>query len=67
MNFILKNKFILLGIVIGAIGGSLYYYFAGCPNNACAITSKPLNSALYGAILGGLLFSMFQKEKSKTE
>jgi hypothetical protein len=29
------------------------------------ITSKPLNSTLYGAIMGALLFGMFKKERKK--
>jgi LytS/YehU family sensor histidine kinase len=53
----------LAGIITGAIGGYLYYYFIGCADGTCMITSRPLNSTLYGAVLGGLLFSMFQKEK----
>jgi LytS/YehU family sensor histidine kinase len=53
----------LVGIITGAIGGYLYYYFIGCADGTCMITSRPMNSTLYGAVLGGLLFSMFQKEK----
>jgi phage shock protein E len=67
MNFIVKNKLSVIGIVAGAIGGYLYYYYVGCANGTCAITSKPVNSTLYGAMLGVLFFNMFQKEKSKTE
>lgn len=67
MNFILKHKLALAGIIAGAIGGYLYYHFIGCASGSCAITSKPLNSTLYGAMMGGLLFSMFQKKKTKTE
>lgn len=67
MNFILKYKLIIIGLIAGAIGGYLYYHFVGCANGTCAITSKPLNSTLYGAMMGGLLLNMFQKEKSKTE
>jgi hypothetical protein len=29
------------------------------------ITSKPINSTLYGALMGSLLFGMFKKEKKK--
>lgn len=47
----------VLGILIGAICGYAYYHFIGCASATCAITSKPLNSTLYGAILGGLLFN----------
>lgn len=52
-----------IGIVIGLIAGYAYYYFVGCASGTCAITSKPLNSSLYGGLLGGLLFSLFVKEK----
>jgi hypothetical protein len=67
MNFILKYKLTIVGIVAGAIGGYLYYHSVGCSSGTCAITSKPLNSSLYGAMMGGLLFNIFQKEKSKTQ
>lgn len=67
MNFILKYKLSIIGVIAGAIGGYLYYHFVGCASGTCAITSKPLISTLYGAIMGGLLFNMFQKEKTKTQ
>lgn len=67
MNFILKHKLTIIGIIAGAIGGYLYYYFVGCASGTCAITSKPMNSTLYGAMMGGLLFKMFKNEKSKKE
>jgi len=67
MNFILKHKLILLGIIAGAIGGYLYYYFVGCAGGSCSITSKPLNSTIYGAVMGGLFLNIFQNEESKTK
>lgn len=63
MNFILKHKLTIIGIVAGAIGGFLYYYYVGCASGTCAITSKPINSTMYGAIMGGLFLNIFQKEK----
>ena len=48
----------VIGVVIGAIAGYLYYFYVGCASGTCAITSKPLNSTLYGAVMGGLLFNM---------
>lgn len=60
--FIKKYWLTAIGIIVGAVGGYLYYQFVGCVNGTCAITSKPLNSTLYGALIGGLLFSMFKKE-----
>ncbi len=63
MNFVLRNKLTLIGIVIGALGGFLYYYFVGCASGTCAITSKPLNSTLYGGLMGGLLMNIFKNDK----
>lgn len=61
MNFILKYKLIIVGVILGAIGGYLYYYFVGCASGTCAITSNPLNSTLYGTLMGCLLFNLFKK------
>ena len=63
MNFIAKHKFSLIGILIGAIGGYAYYHFVGCASGTCAISSKPINSTLYGGLMGGLLANIFKKEK----
>ncbi|MDE3185218.1 MAG: hypothetical protein KGM16_17540 [Bacteroidota bacterium] len=67
MNFISKNILAIIGIVAGAVGGYLYYHFVGCISGTCPITSKPLNSTIYGAIMGGLFFSLFKKEKINPE
>lgn len=64
MNFIIKHKLTIIGVIVGAIGGYLYYHFVGCTSGTCAITSKPLNSSLYGAMMGVLLFNTFKKGKS---
>lgn len=63
MNFIIENKNTILGILSGAVIGFLYYYYIGCASGTCAITSKPLNSSIYGAIMGGLFVNIFKKEK----
>ncbi len=55
-----------LGVIVGAIAGYLYYFYIGCTSGTCAITSKPLNSTLYGALMGGLVFNMFVKSPKKT-
>ena len=60
-SFILKNKLMLLGVLLGGIAGYLYYHFIGCVTGTCAITSKPLNSTVYFAVIGGLGFSMLKK------
>ena len=61
MGFLVKYKLTIIGIVVGAAAGYLYYYFVGCSGGTCTITSKPTNSTIYGAIMGGLLFNTFQK------
>lgn len=66
MHRIFTYRLTLLGIIAGGLAGFLYYYFVGCANGTCMITSRPLNSTLYGAILGGLLFNIFQKN-NKTD
>lgn len=58
-----KNKLSIIGAVIGAVGGLSYWKFIGCESGTCKITSSPLNSTLYFAILGALTLSMFKKEK----
>ncbi len=55
-----------IGIIIGAVSGYLYYFYVGCASGTCAITSKPLNSTLYGAVMGGLVFNMFIKSPKKS-
>lgn len=65
-KFINKNLKTIIGIAVGAISGFLYWKFVGCYTGSCAITSSPINSTIYGSILGGLTFSMFEKKK-KTE
>lgn len=60
-----KYLLTILGILLGAIFGYLYYYFVGCASGTCNITSKPLNSTLYGAMMGGLLFNIFEKKPKK--
>jgi hypothetical protein len=63
----MKRTYIItgLGIILGAIGGYLYYKQIGCVSGNCAITSKPLNSTLYGMIMGGLLFNLFVTAKKE--
>ncbi|MBS1687555.1 MAG: hypothetical protein JSS96_02435 [Bacteroidetes bacterium] len=63
MKSLLKYKLTILGAIIGAIAGYAYYHFVGCASGKCLITSRPLNSTAYGALMGGLLFSSFRSAK----
>lgn len=62
---IIKQKAVIIGALLGAIAGYSYYHFIGCVSGSCAITSQPINSTLYGALMGGLLVSSFRKEETK--
>ena len=62
-----QYRLVLLGVVIGALGGYLYWLFIGCSSGSCPITSSPLLSSLWGAVMGGLLFSIFKREEKSNE
>lgn len=66
MNFIKNHLLTIIGVFAGALAGYLYYHFVGCASGTCLITSKPVNSTLYGALMGGLFFNIFKKEKNNT-
>jgi len=57
-----KNKLYIIGAIFGAIAGYMYWNFVGCYSGTCMITSKPVNSTLYGALMGALLLGLFKKE-----
>lgn len=60
-----SNKLYLIGSLLGAVGGYIYWQQVGCVSGTCAITSKPLNSTLYGSMMGALVFGIFKKEDKK--
>ena len=66
-DFINKYRFGIVGVLVGGILGYAYYHFIGCNTGSCAITSKPVNSSLYGMFMGYLLFSMFESPKKNKE
>ena len=62
MNWVHNNKLVLIGVLAGAVAGFIYWKTIGCSTGACMITSKWHNSTAYGAMMGGLFFSIFKKE-----
>lgn len=64
-KFAKKHLSTLIGVAIGATAGYLYWKFVGCNTGSCAITSDPVNSTLYGAVMGGFLLSTFKKDKKQ--
>ena len=61
-----NNLLYFIGAAVGAVAGYIYWQQVGCVSGTCAITSKPLNSTLYGALMGALLFGMFKKDYRDT-
>ena len=69
-TYLKKNIFIIIGIVVGIIGGFLYWKFVGCTTGTCPIKSNPLLMSLYGALTGSLLGTVIQdilKKKTVTD
>lgn len=63
--FLKRNFWPVIGVPLGALAGFLYWKFVGCASGSCAITSNPYNSTIYGALMGGLVFSMFKKKPAQ--
>jgi hypothetical protein len=64
LKAILQSNFLyLIGAFIGAISGFLYWKYVGCISGTCNITSSPVNSTLYFALMGTLVFGSFKKDK----
>lgn len=64
-KWIVQNKLYLLGAVLGAVAGYLYWQYIGCMTGTCAITSDPTRSTLYFAGMGALLLGLFKKGPRK--
>jgi len=67
MSLLKRYWLTVTGIIVGLIAGYFYWLYIGCASGTCPITSNPLNSSVYGAVMGGLLFNIFQKDKNKKQ
>ena len=72
MKFSLKNnKFPIAMMLVGALGGFLYWRFIGCNSGSCAIRSVWYWSTIWGAavgyLLGDFVNDLIQKRKKKSE
>jgi len=56
----------IIPVLLGALGGFLYYSFIGCYSGRCPITSSPVMSTIYGALIG-FVFINFNSIKRKKE
>lgn len=46
---------IILGILIGAAIGFAIGYFGKCASGVCPLTSNPIISTIFGALIGALI------------
>ncbi|HEU4609464.1 MAG TPA: DUF6132 family protein [Chitinophagaceae bacterium] len=60
-KWIRANSLSIAGALLGAMGGFLYWKFIGCNSGTCRITSNPLNSTIYFAVMGALLPGLFKR------
>lgn len=65
-KWLLKNKWVITGALIGGISGFVYYNEVGCSSGSCAITGNPYMSTMYFSVMGGLFVSII-KPSSKTD
>ncbi len=65
-NFYSKREMILtgFGLLLGALGGYLYWKYIGCASGTCPITANKYIMIVYGIMAGGLLFSTFASRSS---
>lgn len=62
-----KHWLKIVGIVVGVIGGYLYYHYVGCVSGTCPITSNSYRMMVYGGLMGYLLFDMFSGKKPSSK
>ncbi|MBI5326313.1 MAG: hypothetical protein HZB41_13745 [Ignavibacteriae bacterium] len=62
------NKYIKIGLftALGAGLGFAYYYFVGCRNGSCPLTSNWYMTTMYGALMGLVLGFPMKKKKENT-
>ena len=51
---------LILGVVVGGGLGFAYYKFVGCATGTCPLTSNPIISTIYGAVLGAVVAGTFR-------
>lgn len=51
----------VIGAVVGALAGFLYWKFVGCASGTCPLTSNAFASTAYGTVLGLLVAGLFKK------
>ena len=64
MKMLLKRYWLpVTGILLGALGGYLYWRFVGCATGTCPITSSPFASTVWGSSDRRIVCKFIQKRK----
>ena len=50
---------ILVGVIVGGGLGFGWYKLVGCSTGSCPLTSNPVISTIYGAVVGALVAGSF--------
>lgn len=53
----------LIGILVGGVGGYIYYATVVCQTGGCPLTSNPYLTVAWGALLGYLVSDLFTGKK----
>ncbi len=65
-NWIINNKLYMVGAILGAMVGFLYWKYVGCITGTCAITLSPVRSTLYFGFFGAIFLGMFKKKPERS-
>jgi len=58
---------IFLGVLIGGSIGAILGYFGKCSSGSCPLTANPYRGAIYGAVMGALVVSVFARTPKEAE
>ncbi len=58
-----RHALTIAGIIIGGVAGYFYYDYTSCASGTCPITARPLNTIIYGAVMGALSLNIFERDK----
>lgn len=71
MELFRKKRLTIIFLVLGALGGFLYWKFVGCESGTCRIKSVWYWSSLWGAamgyVIGDIINDLRMKRKSKND
>ncbi len=62
LSLINRHKKSIIGVLIGALAGYLYYFFIGCSSGTCMIASNPWVAVPYFAFMGYLFTGLIKKK-----